>query len=133
MPKKTSIGLQFGGSAAESASQSGNSRQRAQDLDQPLDDVVDPAADVAGEAAEDQAEHERHGDADEADRERDARPVDDAREQVAPEPVRAEQEERAVLGRTDEVEVRRRHAPERDRRSPRQKKRIGCGVVRSTT
>src|SRR3712207_7537670 len=41
----------------------------------------------------------------ETDREGDPRPVDHAREQVAPELVGAEEEQRAVLRRADEVQV----------------------------
>ena len=42
-------------------------------------------------------------DADQADGQRDARAVDDAREHVAAEPVGAEQEHLAALGRADEM------------------------------
>ena len=90
MPKKTSSGLQFGRQRRREREPQRQLRQRAQDLDHPLDDVVDPAAEIAGDAAEEEPEGERHGDADEPDGERDARAVDDAREQVAPEPVGAE-------------------------------------------
>ena len=72
-------------------------------------------------------------DADQADGERDARAVDEAREHVAPEPVGAEQEQRAVLGRADEMEVGRRTRPQKLYSSPEQKKRIGCGSERSAT
>src|SRR5208282_4480444 len=57
-------------------------------------------------------EHEADGDADEPDGERDAGTIDDAREHVAPEAVGAEEEERAALGRTDEVEAPLDQAPE---------------------
>ena len=68
-------------------------------------DHVDPAAVIAGDAADDDAEREADRDADQADRQRDARAVDDARQHVAAEPVGAEQEQRAALGRADEVEA----------------------------
>ena len=84
--------------------------QRAQDLDQALHGSVDEAAEIAGEPAERQPEDEGDDDADEADGQRDARAVDDAREQVAAELVGAEQEQRAVLGRADEMEIGRGRA-----------------------
>ena len=81
-------------------------------LDRALHQAVDPAAVVAREPAQDDAEHEAHGDAEQAHGQRDAGAVDDAREHVAAEAVGAEQEQGAVLGRADEVEVGRYHAPE---------------------
>ena len=70
------------------------------------------AAVIAGEPADDDAEHEADGDAEQADGQRDARAVDDARQHVAAEPVGAEQEELAVLGRADEMDVALEQAPE---------------------
>ena len=64
-------------------------RERADDLDEPLHQAVDPAAVVAGEPAQRQADHETDGDADDADGERDARAIEDAREHVATEPIGA--------------------------------------------
>src|SRR6266446_7529987 len=87
-------------------------REGLDDLDQALDQDIDPAAVIAGDAADDDAEGEADGDADQPDGQRDARAVEDAREQVATEPVGAEQEERALLGRTGEVEIALDEAPE---------------------
>src|SRR5258707_13280980 len=87
-------------------------REGLDDLDQALDQNVDPAPVIAGDAADDDAEGEADGDADEADGERDARAVEDAREHVAAEPVGAEQEELAVLGRADEMDVALDQPPE---------------------
>ena len=47
--------------------------------------IVDPAAVIAGNAADDDAEDETERDAEQADGERDARAVDEAREHVAAE------------------------------------------------
>src|SRR5882724_5737311 len=87
-------------------------REALDDLDQALDQDVDPAAVIAGDAADDDAEGEADGDADEADGERDARAVEDAREHVAAEPVGAEQEERAAVGRAGKMEVALDETPE---------------------
>ena len=70
------------------------------------------AAVIAGQAADDDAEHEAERDADQADGQRDARAIDDARQHVAAEPVGAEQEQLAVLGRADEMQVALDQAPE---------------------
>ena len=67
---------------------------------------------IAGEPADDDAEHEADGDAEQADGQRDARAVDDARQHVAAEPVGAEQEQLAALGRADQMEVAFEQAPE---------------------
>ena len=96
---------------AASAIHSGMLGQRLQDLDDALDDQIEDAAVIAGEPADDDAEHEADGDAEQADGQRDARAVDDARQHVAPEPVGAEQEQLAALGRADEMEVRSRPGP----------------------
>src|SRR5437667_973974 len=87
-------------------------REGLDDLDQALDQDIDPAAVIAGDAADDDAEGEADGDADQADGQRDARTVEDAREQVAAEPVGAEQKERALLGRAGEMEIALDEAPE---------------------
>src|SRR5260221_2393996 len=87
-------------------------REGLDDLDQALDQDIDPAAVIAGDAADDDAEGEADGDADEADGQRDARAVEDAREQVAAEPVGAEHEERAVLGPAGAMEIVLAEAPE---------------------
>ena len=66
MPKKTRIGLQLAGSAAERASQSGSSgRDRRISMTRRIE-AVDPAADIAGEAAERQADDEGDEDAHQA-------------------------------------------------------------------
>src|SRR5258707_11932925 len=88
-------------------------REGLDDLDQALDQDVDPAAVIAGDAADDDAQGEADGDADEPDGQRDARAVEDAREQIAAEPVGAEQKERAALGRAGEMAIAVEEAPER--------------------
>ena len=73
---------------------------------------VGPAAVIAGDAADDDAEGQADGDADQPDGQRDARAVDDPRQQIAAEPVGAEQEQLPALGRADEMQIARDHAPE---------------------
>ena len=60
-------------------------------------------AEVAGDAAEQQPERERDRDADQADRQRDLRAVEQPREHVAPERIGAEQVDAA--GRVDAEQV----------------------------
>src|SRR5206468_5510406 len=84
----------------------------AHHLDEALDHVVDPAAVIAGDAAEREADHEAHGDAEEAHGERDARAIHDAGKYLAPEPVGAEEIERAALRRAEEVEAAVDYLPE---------------------
>src|SRR5688572_13808076 len=86
-------------------------RDRAHHLDHALHDVVDPAAVIAGEPAQDHAQDDRHRDADEADGERDAHAVEDARKHVASQPVRAEQKQRPALRRAHQMQVAGNDAP----------------------
>ena len=84
-------------------------RDRAEDLDDALDDGVDDAAEEARDAAEHDAEHQAEHHADEADRHRDLRREEKAREDVAALHVGAEEEERLVGARAleaEEVDVR---------------------------
>src|SRR5947209_110354 len=87
-------------------------RKRLDHLDAALDQNVGPAAVVAGDAADQDAERKADRDPDQPDRQRNAGAVDDAREQVAAEPVGAEQEQIAALGRADEVKIALEQAPE---------------------
>ncbi len=109
-------------------------RQRLDDLDDALDDQIERAAIIAGEAADDDAQRERDGDADEADRQRNPRAVNHAREHVAAKPVGAEQEQRAAFGRAEQMPVGFEQPPEHvrvpatkeaDRLHPRAILRIG--------
>ena len=106
------IGLQVTGMIAASAIHSGMLGSDCSTSMMRWTIEVEQAAVIAGEPADDDAEHEADGDADQADGERDARAVDDARQHVAAEPVGAEQEELAALGRADEVEVAFEQPPE---------------------
>ena len=65
-------------------------RDREHDVHQPHDHAVDDAAEVAGDRAEEQPDRQADGDRDDADQQRVARAVDDARELVAAELVEAE-------------------------------------------
>src|SRR5206468_4232792 len=67
---------------------------------------------MRGEPADGDAEHEGDRDADEPHRQRDARAVDDAREEVAPEPVRSPQEQRRIAGWAEDVPAPRDQPPE---------------------
>ena len=58
MPRKTRIGLKFGGSAAESASQSGSSGSERRISIRRCTAGIDPAAEIAGEPAERQPDDE---------------------------------------------------------------------------
>ena len=73
---------------------------------------IEDAAVVAGQPADDDAENEADGNAEQADRERDAGAIDDARQHIATQPVGAEQEQLAVLGRTEEMKIPLEQAPE---------------------
>src|SRR5271167_3252156 len=90
-------------------------RERLHDLDAALDHDVGPAAVIPGDATDDDAERKTDRDADEADGQRDARAVDDAREEVAAEPVGAEQEQLPALRGTSEMKPGRDVAPEQIR------------------
>src|ERR1700724_648524 len=74
-------------------------------LDAALDQDVGPAAVIAGDAANQDAEREADDDPDQPDRQRDPRAVDDARQQVAAEPVGAEQEHLTARRGAGEVDV----------------------------
>src|SRR5215472_18489884 len=87
-------------------------REALDDLDAALDQDVGPAAVIAGDAADHYAERKADDDAEEADCQRDARAVDDARQEVAAEPVGAQQEQRPALRRAHEVHIARDIAPE---------------------
>ena len=81
-------------------------------LDEPLDHVVDPATEIAGDAAQGDADQETDEDPQQADGQRDPRPVDDPRKQVAAEAIGPEEEERAALRRAYKVEIAVQEAPE---------------------
>src|SRR5229473_142909 len=87
-------------------------REGLDHLDAALDQDVCPATVIAGNAADHDAEREADDDADQADRQRDPRAVDDARQQVAAEPVGAEQEQLAAFGWADEMDIACDQAPE---------------------
>src|ERR1051325_3201047 len=80
-------------------------REALDHLDAALDQDVGPAAVIAGNAADQDAERKADDDADEPDRQRDARAVDNARQEIAAEPVGAEQKERSALGWADQVKI----------------------------
>src|SRR5688572_7385985 len=67
---------------------------------------------IAGDAADDDAEHKAHRDAEPADGQRHPRAVNDAREEIATEPVGAQQKHLAVLGGADQMQVTLPQAPE---------------------
>ena len=85
---------------------SGMDGHRLHELDQPLDDEVRGAAEIARDAAHQDAEEQAQRDADEADRHRNAGAVDRAAEDVAAEPVGADQVERLpAVERPEQVDV----------------------------
>src|SRR5579883_585029 len=86
--------------------------KRLYDLDEPLDQHVDRAAVIAGDAADHDTQGEADGDTHEADRERDPRAIDDARQKIAPEPVGAEQKQRAARGGAEKMQIAWEEAPE---------------------
>ena len=85
-------------------------RDAEQQLGHPHDRGIDEAAEVAGDPAEQQPERERNRDADQADRQRDLRAVEQARQHVAPERIAAEQEHAARRIDAEEMDVRREKA-----------------------
>src|SRR3984893_3344339 len=87
-------------------------REGLDDLDAALDQDVGPAAVIAGDAADHDAEGKADDDAEQPDRERDPRAVDDARQQIPAEPVGAEQEHLTALRRAHQVEIAVDPAPE---------------------
>ena len=93
MAKKTWMGVQSRGSAADERQPDRDRRHRLQQLDQALDHLVGLAADIARDAAqhdaEDDAQRHRH----QADGHRGLRAVHDARPLIAPQPVGAQQED----------------------------------------
>ena len=105
-------------------------RQRLDDLDQPLAEHVEQAAVISRHAADDDAEHQADADAEQADRQRDARAVDDAAQNVAAEPVGSEQEHRSALGWADEVQAALDQTPELVCCRRWQNQRIGLDLLR---
>src|ERR1044071_6584655 len=80
-------------------------RKRLDDLDRALDQHVGPAAVIPGDAADHDTENKADRDTDQPDRQRDARTVNDARQEIAAEPVAAEQEHRRPFRRAHQVPV----------------------------
>src|SRR4051812_26956806 len=87
-------------------------RERLDDLDPALDQHVGPAAVIPGNAADHDAENKADRDADQPDRQRDPRAVDDARQEIAAEPVTAEQKHFSPGRRAEQVQVSLDGAPE---------------------
>src|SRR5712671_1986907 len=87
-------------------------REGLDDLDAALDQDVGPAAVIAGDAADQDAERKADDDADQPDGQRDPRAVDDPRQQVAAEPVGAEQEHLPARRRAGQVHIAVDIAPE---------------------
>src|SRR5438132_526729 len=87
-------------------------REGLDDLDAALDQDIGPAAVIAGDAADQDAEGEADDDTEQSDGQRDPRAIDDARQQIAAEPVGAEQEQLAALGRAHQVHIAVDPAPE---------------------
>src|SRR5713101_3186748 len=80
-------------------------------FDDTLDQHVGPAAVITGDAADQDAEAEADDHTDETDGQRDPRAVNDARQQVAAEPVSAEEKHLPVRRRTEQVEIARDEPP----------------------
>ena len=112
IPKKTRIGTPVRGQGRREGEPKRQFGQGSQDLDQALDDVIDPTAEIARQSAEEQSERERDRNSHNADGERNPRSVDDAREEIAAQPVGAEEEHRAVLGRAEQMHVSWHQSPE---------------------
>jgi hypothetical protein len=82
-----------------------------------LDQVIHHAAEIARSRPDQESEHEAHAHAHEANGERNAGAVQDARQEVAAQGIRAEKEERAACAvpgaiYTDKVKVGFKQAPE---------------------
>src|SRR5579863_1642957 len=87
-------------------------RKRLNHFDNALNKDVGPAAVIPGDAADHDTEREADRDADKTDGQRNPCAIDDARQQIATEPVGAEQEQLPAIGRADEMEACRDEAPE---------------------
>ena len=88
-------------------------RQRAQNLNRALDQVIDQAAVITGDAAQYDAKQEAQPDADKTDRHRHAGTVNCAAQDIAPQPVGAEEVHRiAGLRRAYQVQVKRDPPPQ---------------------
>ena len=80
-------------------------RHRHQHLDPPLHHDVDRAAVVPGQAAQQNADQKGQTHPDQADRQRDARPVEDAAEQVAPQIVGPQEKERRLRTGAEQMQI----------------------------
>ena len=87
-------------------------RDRMDDLDEALAEEVENPAVVSRQSSDRDAETEADRNPDDADGERDARSIDDARQQIASEAIGPEQEERRLCVRTHEMQVGRDQTPE---------------------
>src|SRR6266566_1490744 len=87
-------------------------REGLDDLDAALDQDVGPAAVITGDAADQDAEGEADDDAEQTYGQRDPRAIDDAGQQIAAEPVGAEQKHLTALRRADQVKIAVDHPPE---------------------
>ena len=86
--------------------------ERAQYLDRALGGIVDPAAVIARQTADHHAEDKADQDAEQTDGQRNPRTVDDAGQHVAPQPIGAEQEQRAARRGTEQMDIALPEAPE---------------------
>src|SRR5215472_3130407 len=87
-------------------------RKGLDDLDPPLDQDIGPTAIIARDPADQYAKGEADGDTEEPDRQRDPRTVDHSRQQIATQPIGAEQKQLPAARRAGEVQVARDQPPE---------------------
>src|SRR6266446_7847339 len=87
-------------------------RKRLDDLDAALDQDIGPSPVIAGNPSDQDAQRETDCNAEKPDGQREARPVDHARQQIAPESVGSGQEQLPAVGRANKVQVAGKQPPE---------------------
>src|SRR5260221_97712 len=87
-------------------------RKRLDDLDATLDQDIGPSPVIAGNPSDQDAQREADCNAQKPDGQRDARPVDHARQEIAPESVSSGQEQLPAVSRANKVQVAGKQPPE---------------------
>src|ERR1700730_1070466 len=87
-------------------------RKRLDDLDPALDQDIGPSPVIAGNPSDQDAQREADGNAQKPDGQREARPVDHARQEIAPESVGSGQEQLPAVSRANKVQIAGKQPPE---------------------
>src|SRR6266436_9062592 len=87
-------------------------RKRLDDLNAALDQDIGPSPVIAGNPSDQDAQRKADGNAQKPDSQREARPVDHTRQEIAPQSVCSGQEQLPAVSRANKVQVAGKQPPE---------------------